>query len=117
MRTAAAPSLPALAALSERDWQRTVVELFRVTGWRVWHNTVAWRSDAGWPDLVTVHPIHGIRFLELKSERGRLSASQADWIKHLRAAGQLVYILRPSDWEHAQAIARGERLAATEGKE
>lgn len=93
--------------IKESEWQRTVVALFQAHGWRCWHNTVAWRSDPGWVDLVVVHPDRGIAFLELKAQRGVVSASQESWHDALRAAGQRVYVLRPSDVLVAQALARG----------
>jgi hypothetical protein len=99
----------ATARISEASWQRTVMDLFRLHGWRVWHDTTAWRSDAGWPDLVCTHRVHGLRFLELKREGGRVSTSQASWHADLAAAGHPVHVLRPSDWERAQQLARGER--------
>lgn len=94
--------------VTEAAFQRTVIHLLRLHGWRCWHNHVAWRSDAGWPDLVAVHPRHGVRFLELKSNTGRLSLHQAGWIEDLQQAGARCYVLKPRDWELAQAIARGE---------
>ena len=94
-------------AVTEAQWQRTVVDLFRLHGWKVWHDTVAWRSDAGWPDLVAVHPRHGVRWIELKSQRGRVSPSQELWHQALAAAGQRVVVLRPADWARAQRLAAG----------
>jgi hypothetical protein len=106
----------ALAVLTEAQFQRTVTEALRVHGWKVWHNTVAWRSDAGWPDLVAVHPGQKrVLFLELKTERGKLSEKQGHWRDLLVEAGQEWYCLRPSDWELAQAIFRGDVRSPVEG--
>lgn len=96
------------ARLTETQFQRRVVALFTLHQWRLWHNAVAWRSDPGWVDLVCVHPTHGVRFLELKTQRGQLRPTQVSWHDSLKAAGQIVVVLRPSDWIIAQAIARGE---------
>lgn len=51
----------------------------------------------GWPDLTLVHPRRGLIFAELKRQRGKLSAHQVAVITALTAAGQLVYVWRPSD--------------------
>lgn len=98
---------PLAAAVTEAAWQRTVVDLFRLHGWRVWHDTVAWRSDPGWPDIVATHRQHGLRFLELKRENGVLTPAQIAWHADLAAAGHPVHVLRPSDWEGAQELAKG----------
>lgn len=94
-------------AIPEKLWQRTVIECFRVQGWRVWHDTVAYRSDAGWPDLVCVHPRHGVVFCELKAESGRLSPAQEAWRDDLIAAGQSWFLFKPSDWLEVVAVANG----------
>jgi hypothetical protein len=103
-------STDALKHITEAAWQRTVVDLFRLHGWRVWHDTTAWRSDPGWPDLVCVHPQHGVRFIELKRESGRLRPAQRDWLRALSAAGQRTYVLRPSCWWIAVAVATGSSI-------
>jgi hypothetical protein len=74
-----------------------VIDLARLLGWRVAHFRPArgpkgWRlqvsgDGAGFPDLVLVHPRHGVRFRELKSGKARLSPKQAAWIDGLQAAG------------------------------
>jgi hypothetical protein len=94
--------------VTEAAFQRTVMALFRLHGWRLWHNHVAWRSEAGWPDLVAVHPAHGIVFLEVKTDAGRVTAAQESWLDALEAAGARVHVLRPRDWNVIQQFARGE---------
>jgi hypothetical protein len=96
--------------VTEAAFQRTIVALFRLHQWRIWHNQVAWRSEAGWPDLVAVHPdpARGVVFLEIKTDTGKLTAAQEGWIFDLTRAGARCHVLRPRDWELARAIARGE---------
>lgn len=95
------------AHISERSWQGTVLDLFRFHGWRCYHTHDSRRSAAGFPDLVCVHPQRGCVFCELKRETGRLSPSQTEWLDALSAAGQRVFVLRPSSWRDAVAIAQG----------
>ena len=83
---------------TEADCQRTIVAAARLCGWRVYHNRPTqdhrgrWRTalqgDAGFPDLVLVHPIAGhVWFVELKRRPNRLSAEQVGWADALNNAG------------------------------
>lgn len=55
-------------------------------------------DGAGFPDLVMVRD--KVIFAELKSEKGKVSDTQYDWIKSLAKAKQKdVYVWRPSDWD------------------
>ena len=86
-------------ALSERDFQRQVVELAELQGWRVYHTYDSRRSNPGFPDLALVRPPRVI-FAELKRERGRVTAAQREWAQALRAClGVEYYLWRPSDWD------------------
>lgn len=44
--------------------------------------------------------------MELKSERGRLTRQQAEWLNDLRNAGVEAYIWRPCDLSAATQILR-----------
>jgi hypothetical protein len=57
---------------------------------------------------VAVHPQHGVWFFELKSDTGRVSAAQEEWLLALFVAGASCEVLRPRDWDRCCAIARGE---------
>jgi len=91
-------------AISEREFQATVLELAAWMGWRTYHT---WRSDhspAGYPDLTMVRG-RRIVYAELKSQWGRVSRQQAAWLDALLATGQCeVRLWRPSDWESIVAI-------------
>lgn len=83
----------------ERDFQAAVVELARRLGCAVYHTHDSRRSQPGWPDLVIVgHKRFIIR--ELKTQTGRLSDAQNEWISRLARAGVDVGVWRPSDWPH-----------------
>jgi hypothetical protein len=108
-RGAPAPRAP---VVTEKAFQRALLDLLHLHGWRVWHDTVAWRSDRGWPDLVCAHPTHGLRFLELKRDNGALTPTQESWLADLTAAGAVCRVLRPRDLyatDTAERLARGER--------
>ena len=110
-------------AMSENDLLSYVVDLARLLGWRVAHFRPArtakgWRTamtgDPGFPDLVLVEPSD--RFLadtiwvELKAERGMLTADQKLWRDALQKSGQHWYLWRPSDWMSGEVerILKGE---------
>lgn len=97
------------AAMSEDDLLTQVLELCRVTGWRVYHVRNSKRAIVqgpgaeGFPDLVMAKRAGGgspgrILFRELKTEKGKLSPEQAEWGALLLAARQDWALWRPSDW-------------------
>lgn len=92
--------------MTERAFQDSIAATARLLSWRVFHIRAArtangWRTPVafdgqGFPDLVLVR--ERIIYAEIKLERGRLSPEQVAWLEDLRAAGQEVYVWRPSDW-------------------
>ena len=86
--------------LSEREWMAVVVQVLRLRGWSVFHDTLALRSAAGYPDVTAVNPgQRRVLWIECKTATGRVTASQERWIDALSAAGQEVYVIRPDDYE------------------
>ena len=84
-------------AVTEKQWQSQVVDLARLTGWRVYHTFDSRRSQPGYPDLTLVKD--RAVFLELKTEEGKLSAAQKDWLAALLDAGTETYVARPEDFD------------------
>lgn len=104
------PATP-LTDVTEREWQQQVVRLARTLGWTVWHCHDARRTVPGLPDLILIRD--RVVFVELKTERGRLSDAQAEWQRRLEAAGAETHVWRPSDLDAAgRVLARRERRAA-----
>ncbi len=96
-------------ALSEKDFQRQVLELARLYGWRVahFHDSrrqvkpgvfVGDKDAAGFPDLVLVRPPELV-VLELKRELGKTTSEQDEWLADLAACGVEVSVVRPSGWD------------------
>ena len=87
--------------LSEAQWQARVVDYARWARWRVYHvgdsRTV---TDRGFPDLVLIR--ERVIFAELKTDTGRVTAEQADYLDALRSAGALAAVWRPKDWDEVQ---------------
>jgi len=90
---------------SERLFQDKVVQIAKMNGWEIMHvvphqvRPGVWRSDApGFPDLVLAHPLRGVIFAELKTERGKLSVDQKRWATALIKHGEY-YVWRPNQLE------------------
>lgn len=92
--------------ISEDELQTCVIDLAHLLGWRVMHTRPAmnrhgkWltplQGDPGFPDIVAVR--ERVIWIELKSETGRLSVPQQDWLFALGAADQERYVWRPYQW-------------------
>jgi len=107
--------------VNEKIFQRQVIDLLHLFGYRVAHFMPAmnakgqWRTPVsadgkGFPDLVAVRP-EGKRpkriiFAELKTDKGRISAEQSAWLADLDAAGAEAYVWRPRDWDTITKICR-----------
>src|SRR5687768_17404949 len=98
--------------VSEKQFQQQIVAFARLNGWRVYHPYDSRRSAAGWPDLALARLCPSQRgvttellFLECKTERGRLTEAQRDWLFVLNAApGVVARVVRPSDWPEIVAL-------------
>jgi hypothetical protein len=89
----------AAAVTAEAELQAQVISLARWRGFLVYHTYDSRRSPPGFPDLVLVRP-PCLYFVELKSERGKLSPDQELWLDTLAGATNSpeVYVWRPSSW-------------------
>ncbi len=99
--------------ISEKAFQRTVVEYARLMGWRIHHTRPAlaqsgrWHTplqgDKGLPDLILCRPPR-LLFVELKASRLRKpTPDQQAWLDALRACGVEVYLWTPEDWTTIEA--------------
>lgn len=103
--------------LTEKDFQRQVVELAKILGWRVYHPFLSKWSERGFPDLTMVRPRdRRLIFAELKRDKGRLTDAQVEWQELLgaldtRGSGANwtsveVYVWHPADWDAIQECLR-----------
>ena len=103
--------------MTERDFQRAVMELAELQGWETLHVRTSMQQGRymtattgtmakGWPDLVLAHPKRRrLLFVELKADRGRLRPDQervhaALW----EAVGYTVKVWRPRDWPTIEGV-------------
>lgn len=89
-------------AVSEKTFLQQVKDLARLCGWRVYHTLDSRGSDPGFPDLCMARPPRVV-FAELKSECGKLTPAQREWLSCLAACGVKVYVWTPREWEQVEA--------------
>ena len=97
-------------ALTEKQYQQQIMDLARLRGWMVGHWADSRRQvrpgvfvgdpdSKGVPDLLMAHPKHGVAFVEVKKELGKVSPEQDEWLDRLLDAGAPAVVSRPSGWE------------------
>lgn len=96
--------VPSAPPKTEKQFQSQIVELARLRGYLCYHTFSSLRSTPGFPDCVLARPGR-LLFRELKTERGRVSAAQQQWLTTLRAAGADAGIWRPSDLAAGRVLA------------
>ena len=91
--------------MTERELQQCVIELAQLFGYTlIYHTWNSIHSPKGFPDLVLCKlPDSRCIFIELKSEKGKLTSAQTEWLEGLHACGQETHVFRPRDW-HSGSI-------------
>lgn len=95
-----------LRSISEAEWQTQVLALASTLGWDLaYHPYYSERSEPGWPDLVLVSTRRKRTvFAELKTETGPFRPEQPHVLSVLAAAGNEVYVWRPSHIDVVRTI-------------
>jgi len=97
-------TLPPL--MSEKAFMSAVLDLAKLTHWRCYHTFDARRSEAGFPDICMTRDGR-ILFAELKTERGRVTEAQREWLEALASCpGAEVHVWRPADWDDVERTLR-----------
>lgn len=91
---------------AERELQLAVVQLAQLLGYRCHHvydsRLASAKVDPGFPDWIFAKDGR-VLAVELKTERGKVSARQADWLYHLAALGHIeTFIWRPRHWSSGE---------------
>lgn len=90
--------------ITEANWQKIVIKIAEEYGWKWYHppdnipNKAGRRQSvkAGYPDLTLVRN-NRLIFIELKTNKGKATEQQEDWLEALSKAGAETHILRPKD--------------------
>lgn len=93
---------------SEKDFLGKIAALAKALGYRTYHPWTSINSASGWPDLALAKAGRFI-LAELKTDRGRVTPAQAEWLWALYEAGVEVYVWRPRDFDDIVAILQGVR--------
>lgn len=97
--------------VTEAQWQDTVIDLALTLGWRVAHFRPArtvdgWRTPVaadgkGFPDLVLAREGDTPLFIELKTDTGRITPEQRNWLDTL---GPHAHVIRPRDFPELRTL-------------
>ena len=92
--------------ISEKEFESQVKDLAKIFGWKYYHTWRSIHSPAGYPDCCLVRE-NRLLFAELKSEKGKVTPAQQEWLDALDATGKCeVYLWRPAQIEEIAEILR-----------
>uniref|UniRef100_A0A6M3KED2 VRR-NUC domain-containing protein n=1 Tax=viral metagenome TaxID=1070528 RepID=A0A6M3KED2_9ZZZZ len=117
--------------ISEADWQQTVIELAKLSGWSVAHfrsvrvqrkdgsvyyQTPVQADGSGFVDLILAKEGHSVVFAELKVGRNKPSPEQKAWLELLASCpNSQVFLWYPEDFEDVKWILLGGQNNETGG--
>ena len=93
----------ALRKVSEKFFMWKVISFAEDHKWRYFHVYDSRRCPEGFPDLILLRPGR-IVLVELKSQKGKATVAQQDWLEAWRAAGAETYVWRPADMAEIERI-------------
>ena len=98
--------------MTENEFQQSIIDYARMNGWRIFHAqtsriqrkdgsvyyaTAGIADSKGFPDLIMLKG-RDIVVVEVKSDKGKCSDEQTEWLDAWELAGAFVYVWRPSEW-------------------
>ena len=90
--------------MSERELSKQIVAAARDNNWLCYHTFLSKWSKPGFPDLCMVRD-GKLLFWELKSDVGKVSEAQTEWLAELAAVpGVDARVVRPSDLEEVYLL-------------
>lgn len=90
--------------ITEKQFEAQIKDLALMFGWRYYHTWRSFHSPKGFPDCVLVKS-HRLIFAELKSEKGKPTLEQEEWLSGLREVkGIEVYLWKPSGFDEIVEI-------------
>lgn len=110
--------MPTCSKRSESGFQAAVLAAAKMYGWMVhaerpavnrrgkWSTPI--QGDAGFPDLVLVHPKrHRVLVIELKRAGERPTDGQNAWLSAFALAGVPAYWFSDNEWPELERLLRG----------
>lgn len=94
---------------TEKAFQSQIERYAKLTGWLIYHTFDSRRSTSGFPDLTLCKTGRRTLFAELKSETGKLTDAQIEWLTALAATGETACLWRPRHLDDIAAYLCGER--------
>ena len=94
--------------ITEKEFMADLKKFAVMLGWKWYHPYLSIHSERGFPDVTLVKPPRLI-YAELKSEKGKVTDNQQEWLDILSAIpGVEVYLWRPTDedWEEIVRVLR-----------
>ena len=99
----------------EANFQRAVIDMAHLYGWRVAHFRRARKANGwstpvaadgkGFPDLFCVRPQTGHRLAaELKVPPNKVSVEQNDWLDALELSGIPAFVWTPAEWVEIESV-------------
>lgn len=109
-------------SITEREYQKQIVELARMSGWVVFHHHDSRRQVApgvfvgdkdakGFPDLILLRPPQ-VLVIEVKRELGKTTPEQDEWLQRWSECGVPTFVARPSTWPEVERAIRSTRPLA-----
>jgi len=94
-------------ATTESQLREQIRDLCKTFGWKFYFTWSSIHSPRGMPDLILCKPPRLV-FAELKTEKGKVSPHQQEWIDLLNECGGNVecYVIRPSQIEWFAGVLR-----------
>ncbi len=93
--------------MRESEFMQTIEDLARKCGWSmIYHTHDSRHSAKGFPDLCIARAPRLI-FAELKTEDGKLTPEQAEWLRVLAGCGCECYCWRPGEWSEIESVITG----------
>lgn len=92
------------AEMTERQLQDRIIAYCQWLRLKVYHVNRSDKgvvSSKGFPDLVIAGPM-GTIFVELKSQAGKVTEEQKEWLAVLSRSQDHVYVWRPEDWDYIE---------------
>ena len=83
-------------SMKEKEFQSMVEDLAELRGWTFYHTSDRRSSNPGVPDLQMLRGERQV-IAELKSQKGRITEIQKDWLEKFKLVGAEVFLWRPAD--------------------